>query len=221
MNAPNDAGDPPQPEKLDVLLGCSCYQTIEPQTAMSMLRLVQEPPPSIGRLLVMLAIGYGAPRNGETLMDSALEHLGTQGALLYHDADIRYPVEAVDAMVVEFLRVRAETGQGPLLGCLYPSSREERTMVGAPVDGNEFLDAVKLGRSVPAHRLGFGLILVPLSLLPQLDKPWMREEWDGLSEMVTPDTMFCGQARAAGCEIRCMGLPGVEHLTRIWKGLTK
>lgn len=165
----------------------------------------------------IVAVGYGTTRNLEMIFDTALQTEGID-AVLYHDADMVFEPEDVEALAA--LYVQAEGRQGSpnnVIACAYRSSEDPKKIVGT---ADESVFGLKLYAATPrlgtveasfAERIGFGLVLIPTTLLALMDRPRAVETWDG-TEMVTPDTKFCQRALALGANVWITNAAGsVRH----------
>ena len=199
-----------------LFVGTCLYQTAEAATSASMVRLSLNVPKNVSTFGMAVLRGYGVCRNLDQLYDQALAAMPDDGVLIYHDHDISYDPEDVQALVAEHQRLVA-LGQNAIIGALYHHSTERNTVVGSIVRGAEWIRAE---HSVEAQRLGFGFILIPLALIRQMKKPRAAEEWDGV-ELITQDTVFCERARAAGYPPRAMILQGVRHRCVYWRSMNE
>lgn len=204
-------------------LGCAAYRQVEASTAAAMVQLALRSG-SVNEVVAYgISHGYGGSRNVDELMRSAVD-LGVD-ALVYHDADMIFTAADVDALVVlyETIRARWPSVEHHVVAAQYRSSKDPRVIVGTPKLGGSSITCRIAGatfaEAVEAERIGFGLVLLPTSLLRTFKRPRFPEEWDG-EEYVSPDTVFGRAVQArGGCLWLTHAAGGVRHIVTQALGL--
>ena len=200
-----------------LFVGTCAYRHVAPATTSSMLALAMSDTPPAG---MIVSAGYGACANLETVVQAALDSVGVDGLLLYHDADIVYAPDDVQRIVNAWeARAAFSRKRTHVLGALYPTNSDERVCVGHPLSSKPAPECGAMADSSqpvwatlwPCDRLGFGFILIPLAAYVVIGKPYAREEWDG-RDYKTQDTIFCERVERAGYDL--WGVPdlNVRHL---------
>ena len=200
-----------------VLVGTAAYRITYPATTHSMCQLAKHGATECEIVDVIVEPGYGAPRNLERILQRGLDTVGEGGYVLYHDSDVVYSRESVDAIarLSRHLHDATSWPDGTVVAAQYFASfgRDHlgrRVLVGTP-DGPLVRPAPGLPHCAPAVRMGFGFALIPLTVLKLMSKPWIRETWDGY-EQITPDTIFCERInRTATARVVLAVIPGVKH----------
>lgn len=202
---------------MKLFIGCAAYRDVDANTMMSQQRITQPGVEIDGveRIATGVARGYHAPRNAETLAQTAID--GGFTHYLYHDADMEYQPHHV-ARALDTLRLVQERDktQKCIVGAMYPSSSGARVLVGKPDASDPEWSNFRLGMTVGrALHIGFGFVLMPIEVFAEMQRPWFADVWNGNhDELVTPDVRFCEAARDLGWTIYADSALDVIHWVR-------
>lgn len=135
------------------------------------------------------------PKSRSELLDDALK-CGCSH-LLFVDSDQTFPGDLVHRMIKH---------KKPVIGCniatkSVPSGPTARQYSKDWPGGDQVYSNGKSGIE-KVWRLGCGIMLIDLSVLKEVPKPWFGVEWNKeMNEFVGEDWFFCQQLEKAGVEI--------------------
>lgn len=202
---------------MKIFIGCAAYRDLTAQTAQSQIRVHSNTAlPGVEEIATGIAMGYHAPRNCEQLAQSAIDGKFTH--FLYHDADIEYEPRHVQRAADTLKAIEFRDGHDrSMVGAMYPSSSGPQVLVGKPDPSDtawtNFTPGVTIARAL---HVGFGFVLMPVSIFEGLRKPWFADEWGGVhNELVTPDVRFCNIVRERGWNVYADSGLDVKHWVRM------
>lgn len=202
-----------------IFVGCAAYREVKPSTYAASLNLLLAQSTLRGVEIdgYGVAHGYGTCRNLEALAEAAIERKAD--ALLYHDADMVFEPEDVEALAALYgvLRRCFEACDHVLAASYLSSDGTARVGTLDPEGDDHAVYAEGSPWSArSALRVGFGFILIPTPVLAEMVAPIFTETWDG-KQMRTPDTMFGERVVAAGHRLWLTAAGGTvrHHVTQI------
>lgn len=112
--------------------------------------------------------------------------------LLFIDSDMTFPRDAAARLLAH--------GKD-IVGCAYKRRTPPYDTMGQPIEDEK----VELAEGLHEMRaLGFGMILVKMSVFDRLVKPWFRHPFaEGDEDAEGEDRDFCNRAREVGYQIWC------------------
>ncbi len=212
-----------------VFLGCAAYDRIEPRTATAREALMAAAGRAgrdalVGQFELVgsgIGRGYGTVGNLELLAKAALD--AGADLLLYHDADIAFTVDDVNALML----ARAAWGPRCVIGSVCKSSSYPGFVIGRKSgqfprsDGMSLTPETEVGGAAGVIRfdeIGFGLVLIPTALLQEmiaLRGYAFREEWRG-NTRTTIDVAFSQDATDRGYDVLVATDARPEHKSKAW-----
>lgn len=127
-----------------------------------------------------------------------VQDLKDKGAdkLLFFDTDMRFPRQSLHMLLRHDV---------PIVGVNYPSRRPPYRYTAATMQDEPLITRPESTGLVEVAHVGFGFILLDMSIFADDDGPWFSFDWyrreDGKWGLVGEDVTFCREMRARGHKI--------------------